>query len=64
MAAYLKNKSTKERNIADDILTNNASTIPTDPEQPKYVRNYAKLVTGIIGMKSRFGMGIQKMSKF
>ena len=62
--AYLKNKSTKDRNITNDILTNNASTIPIDSEQLKYFKNDAKLVNGIMGLKSRFGMGIKKISKF
>ena len=60
LTAYLENKSTNDGNLADNILANNASTIPTDPEQPEYVRNDVRLVTGIIGMKSRFLMGIKK----
>ena len=58
--SYSKNKSTKERNVADDILANRASQIALDPNEPNYVRKDAKLVTGIMGMKSRFGLRITK----
>ena len=54
---YSQHKSTKERNTADDVLANAASKIALDPNEEEYVRKDAKLVTGIMGMKSRFGMG-------
>ena len=60
---YSKNKTTKARNIADDILAKQASEIALDPNEPEYVRNDAKLVTGIMGLKSRFGMGLKKKVK-
>ncbi len=55
--AYSKMKSTKQRNIADDILANKASEIALNPNKPDYERKDAKLVTGVMAMKSRFGMG-------
>lgn len=61
--AYSENKSTKARNTHDDILANEASAIATNPEEPEYVRKDARLVTGVMGTKSRFGMGVKKMRK-
>ena len=55
---YLKYKSTKERNAADDLLAKQASEIALDNNEPDYVRKDARLVTGVMGMKSRFGMGL------
>lgn len=54
---YMKYKTTKERNIADDILARDASNIAMDETEPDYVRRDARAVTGIMGLKSRFGMG-------
>jgi hypothetical protein len=56
--SYSKIKSTKERNAVDDILAKRASEIALDPNEPEYVRKDARLVTGVMGMKSRFGMGL------
>ena len=56
--AYSKHKDTKDRNVADDILAKQASEIALDTNEPDYVRHDAKLVTGIMGLKSRFGMGM------
>lgn len=58
---YLKYKTTKERNIADDILAQEASKIALDDSQPEYVRKDARAVTGIMGLKSRFGMGSKNL---
>ena len=55
-----KNKKTKERNIADDILAQKASRIALNTQLPEYERKDAKLVKGIMGMKSHFGMGSKK----
>lgn len=57
---YLKYKTTKERNAADDLLAKKASEIALDDNEPDYVRKDARLVTGFMGMKSRFGMGLSK----
>lgn len=57
---YSKHTKTKDRNISDDILAKQAAEIALDSSEPEYVRNDAKLVTGIMGMKSRFGMGLEK----
>ena len=56
--AYSKFKNTKERNLHDDNLAQEASRIALDANEPDYVRKDARLVTGIMGMKSRFGMGV------
>lgn len=60
---YLKHKTTKERNAADDLLSKKASEIALDDNEPDYVRKDARLVTGVMGMKSRFGMGFSKNVK-
>lgn len=60
---YLKHKTTKERNAADDLLAKKASEIALDDNEPDYVRKDARLVTGVMGMKSRFGMGLSKNVK-
>ena len=39
-----------------------ASQIALNPNLPDYERKDARLVTGIMGVKSRFGMGIKKNS--
>ena len=53
-------KNTQARNVADDILASKASQIALNPNLPDYERKDARLVTGIMGVKSRFGMGIKK----
>ena len=55
---YANHKKTKERNLADDVLAKAASEITLNENEPEYVRRDAKLVTGIMGLKSRFGMGL------
>ena len=57
---YSKYKNTKARNVADDILASKASQIALNPNLPDYERKDARLVTGIMGVKSRFEMGIKK----
>ena len=57
---YSKYKNTKARNVADDILASKASQLALNPNLPDYERKDARLVTGIMGVKSRFGMGIKK----
>ena len=57
---YSKYKNTQTRNVADDILASKASQIALNPNLPVYERKDARLVTGIMGVKSRFGMGIKK----
>ena len=57
---YSKYKNTQARNVADDILASKASQIALNPNLPDYERKDARLVTGIMGVKSRFGMGIKK----
>ena len=56
--AYSKYKKTKDRNRADDILAQEASKIALDESKAEYERRDARLVTGIMGTKSRFGMGM------
>lgn len=58
--AYSKYTKTKDRNIADDVLAKRASEIALDESEPEYTRKDARLVTGIMGLKSRFGMGVKK----
>ena len=57
---YSKYKNTQARNVADDILASKASQIALNPNLPDYERKDARLVTGIMGVKSRFGMRIKK----
>lgn len=57
---YSKHKKTKDRNYADDILSREANKIVLDETKPEYERRDAKLVSGIMGLKSRFGMGVKK----
>lgn len=57
---YSQHDKTKDRNVSDDILAKQAAEIALDSSEPEYVRKDAKLVTGIMAMKSRFGMGIKK----
>jgi transposase InsO family protein len=62
--AYTKYKKTKERNVADDVLAQEASAIALDESKPEYERRDARLVTGIMGTKSRFGLGVDsKLTK-
>ena len=62
--AYAKYMNTKERNIADDILAQEASTIAVDESKEEYERKDARLVTAIMSAKSRFGLGIEsKLNK-
>ena len=56
--AYSKYKKTKDRNRADDILAQESSKIALDENKAEYERKDARLVTGIMGAKSRFGMGM------
>ena len=60
--AYLKYESTKKRNEADDILAHKAAEIALDESKAAYERRDARLVTGIMGTKSRFGLGIKDAS--
>ena len=57
---YSKYKNTRARNVADDILASKAIQIALNPNLPDYERKDARLMTGIMGVKSRFGMGIKK----
>ena len=57
--AYAKFKSTKERNLHDDILALEAAKIANDPSKPAYERKDARLVGTIMSGKSRFGMGMK-----
>lgn len=57
---YSKHKDTNARNYSDDVLAAKASQLTLNPNLPKYERQDAKLVTGIMGVKSRFGMGLKK----
>ena len=57
---YSNHKDTKDRNYADDILAKKASEISLDETNPEYERKDARLVTGLMGIKSRFGMGVKK----
>ena len=54
---YAKHKKTKDRNHADDILAKENSAIALDESENEYVRRDARLVTGVMGAKSRIGMG-------
>ena len=60
---YSKFKTTKTRNVADNILASRASQIALNLNLPEYERKDANLVTGLMGMKSRFGMGSKKILK-
>ena len=44
-----------------DILANEASAIATDETKLDFERKDARLVTGIMGTKSRFGLGIDSL---
>ena len=60
---YSQHKDVSERNKADDILARRATEIVMDENEPEYVRKDARLVTGVMGMKSRFGMGLKSDTK-
>ena len=55
--------SKKEKNIAHDILAQKANSITLNPQLSEYDRKYSKLVTGIMGMKSHFGMCSKNLKK-
>ena len=59
--AYKGNKNTRTRNVADDILAQEAATIANNPNQADYVRKDARTVTAVMAAKSRFGMGFKKI---
>ncbi len=54
--AYATSSEVKDRNIADDVLANKASHIVMESNIPDYEKQDARLVTGIMATKSRFGM--------
>jgi hypothetical protein len=54
--AYATSSEVRGRNKADDVLANKASQIVMDSSTPDYEKQDARLVTGIIATKSRFGM--------
>ena len=54
--AYATSSDVRNRNKADDILANKASQIVMESDTPDYEKQDARLVTGIIATKSRFGM--------
>ena len=60
---YSKNTSTKDRKNADDILAREATKVSLDETKTQYERNDARLVTGIMGIRSRCGMGLKKALK-
>ena len=54
--AYATSSDVRGRNKADDVLANKASQIVMESDTPDYEKQDARLVTGIIATKSRFGM--------
>jgi hypothetical protein len=54
--AYATSSEVRGRNKADDVLANKASQIVMESDTPDYEKQDARLVTGIIATKSRFGM--------
>ena len=54
--AYATSSDVRNRNKADDILANKASQIVMESDTPDYEKQDARLVTGIMATKSRFGM--------
>lgn len=54
--AYATSSEVKDRNKADDVLANKASHIVMESNIPDYEKQDARLVTGIMATKSRFGM--------
>jgi hypothetical protein len=61
--AYSKFINTNDRNNADDVLAQQTTVIAVDENEPAYVRKDARLVTGIMGIKSRFGLGMLKKKR-
>jgi hypothetical protein len=55
--AYDKNTDTKNRNIADNELAEEANRLANDMNQPEYIRNDAKRVAALMSTKSWLGMG-------
>ena len=55
--AYDKSKDTKNRNIADNELAEEANRLANDINQPEYVRSDAKRVAALMSTKSWLGMG-------
>jgi hypothetical protein len=53
---------TKDRNAADDVLAMDAARIALYENKSAYERRDARLVTGIMGTKSRFGFGLPKVA--
>ena len=53
---YAANSDVKDRNRADDVLANKAAHIVMDASSPEYEKQDGRLVTGLMAMKSRFGM--------
>ena len=58
--AYDKNTDTKNRNIADNELAEEANRLANDINQPEYVRNDAKRVAALMSTKSWLGFGNKK----
>jgi len=54
--AYATSSEVKDRNKADDVLANKASHIVMESNIPDYEKQDARLVTGVMATKSRFGM--------
>ncbi len=54
--AYATSSEVNDRNKADDVLANKASHIVMESNIPDYEKQDARLVTGIMATKSRFGM--------
>ena len=61
--AYSQIKNVKDRNAADDILAKQASEITLDVNEPAYVKNDARFVTGIMAGKAYLGMGTADLKK-
>ena len=59
-SAYDKFTDTKNRNIADNELAQEANKLANDINQPEYVRNDAKKVAALMSAKSWLGMGNKK----
>lgn len=55
--AYDRNNDTKNRNLADNILAQEANRLANDMSQPEYVRNDSKRVAALMSTKSWLGFG-------
>jgi hypothetical protein len=55
--AYDNDKDTQKRNIADNVLAQEANRLANDMSQPDYVRKDAKKVAALMSAKSWLGMG-------